>query len=488
MRPPPLPDYAPPQRRWIVPALILALVCLPVVAMFGWFLHFRSSGASAVQRLEAQIRERGEPLTLTELAATYPSPPDQDNGAVALLNLWEQEAPAYWAAFREGKTTLPSRPPTRYAKALPFLGSGAGHISRTASLPPASVAAATAYLKAHKAHIEAVRAVLREYSQFRFPIQLTNGVMTLLPHLSKLRWEAENFRIHGLMAAERGDVDGAINDLEAEARVGETLAKEPVLISQLVRMACNQMVLEDMERLLSRRSLSDRQLEKLETLVDRLEMKGALRMSLVAERAFDLNVLSFSPKVLARMSSSSDGGSDESDAAGYRVWRDIMSATGWKDADTLLTLNTLGKVITLADRDDSEAITEAEQVIHQATIAARRFPPKLVSAMLLPALAGLPAKFAAYEGERRAAVVGLAIECYRTDHQGRLPERLEDLEPKFLSGIPKDPFDGAPIRFHPLPSGFVTYSIGADRVDDGGRERLPRSSDQHFDETFVVAR
>jgi hypothetical protein len=56
-----------------------------------------------------------------------------------------------------------------------------------------------------------------------------------------------------------------------------------------------------------------------------------------------------------------------------------------------------------------------------------------------------------------------------------------------LAAIPSDPFDGQPLRFHKLERGFVVYSVGQDREDNGGQERKPGGV-QKTDITFFVER
>jgi ABC-type transport system involved in multi-copper enzyme maturation permease subunit len=73
-----------------------------------------------------------------------------------------------------------------------------------------------------------------------------------------------------------------------------------------------------------------------------------------------------------------------------------------------------------------------------------------------------------YEMARvRCAIVALACERYRMAH-GQWPARLQDLAPKFLEKLPIDPFNGAPLRFRRLEDSIVIYSVGNDRVDNGG--------------------
>ena len=69
----------------------------------------------------------------------------------------------------------------------------------------------------------------------------------------------------------------------------------------------------------------------------------------------------------------------------------------------------------------------------------------------------------------RCARVVVALERYRLAHGQSLPSRLEDLLPSYLDVIPIDPFSGKPLRFVAEPPGYVVYSVGLNRRDDGGR-------------------
>jgi hypothetical protein len=64
-------------------------------------------------------------------------------------------------------------------------------------------------------------------------------------------------------------------------------------------------------------------------------------------------------------------------------------------------------------------------------------------------------------------MVLLALERYRQKN-GAWPVKLEDLTPKLLKAVPIDPHDGKLLRYKKLPDGIVVYSVGPDRIDDGG--------------------
>jgi hypothetical protein len=66
-----------------------------------------------------------------------------------------------------------------------------------------------------------------------------------------------------------------------------------------------------------------------------------------------------------------------------------------------------------------------------------------------------------------AVRVAIALEQYRRK-TGNWPERLEQLTPDLLPAVPPDRFDGKPIKYRLTDDRPVLYSIGVDRVDDGG--------------------
>jgi hypothetical protein len=71
-------------------------------------------------------------------------------------------------------------------------------------------------------------------------------------------------------------------------------------------------------------------------------------------------------------------------------------------------------------------------------------------------------------GRRDGTLVGIALELYRRRH-GKYPASLSELTPQLLPRIPADRITGDPLRYRLIDGKPVVYSVGADRVDDGGR-------------------
>ena len=74
------------------------------------------------------------------------------------------------------------------------------------------------------------------------------------------------------------------------------------------------------------------------------------------------------------------------------------------------------------------------------------------------------------EARRGLSTLALAAECYRKD-QREYPARLEDLFPRYVTGLPADPFSGEHFKMQVIKGGLDLYSVGY-----GGDESFLRGS------------
>jgi hypothetical protein len=99
-------------------------------------------------------------------------------------------------------------------------------------------------------------------------------------------------------------------------------------------------------------------------------------------------------------------------------------------------------------------------------------------------LGDLPEFCAKADARHATAVLALAIARFQAKY-GRFPEKLDALVPEFLMVVPRDPFDGKPMRYRPTNSGVLIYSVGRDMIDDaatsGGPKRKPEKDDMTFE-------
>jgi len=426
-------------------------------------------------------------MNLAQLAAKYPSIPDSENAAVALLELWEKDAPEFWQAYLRGEKSLPQRTERKVPPALPFLGAESPRrLARPEPLPPANREATEEYVKQQTVHMEAVKLALQR-PRCLFPVNIKDGYAALLPYLAEMKREAQTFRLNGMLALDRGDVDGAIAALEDVRRTGQALARSPFLIDQLVRVSCLSIAVDDAQRLLSRLALTENQLARLETLLKKSQAQEGLPLALLSERAAMVSVFDAPTRTLQQFDSQPSADEPLIGRA-YRAGDGFLAVTGLADRDRRLILETMEQGIALSDEDSPAALEQFENVYIKATERAQQFPQRILSAMMLPSLQRVGTRFAAFEARRRAALAAVAVEHHRLGHQGRLPENLAALVPEFLPQAPIDPFDGQALRYHTLSKGYVIYSVGRDRHDDGGKEHPEKGEAKDYDETFIVER
>jgi hypothetical protein len=73
------------------------------------------------------------------------------------------------------------------------------------------------------------------------------------------------------------------------------------------------------------------------------------------------------------------------------------------------------------------------------------------------------------------ALLACALERHRLA-TGRFPESLAALSPDYLSAVPRDVVDGAPLRYRSSPNGgFLLWSVGWNESDEAGS--VSRSKD-----------
>ena len=478
-----------PEKRFGLVHMILCVVAvfaLLLLGLVGWYVSARFRDASVVHQHEAQARQRGEPVTLDDLAAAYGPVPDAENAALPFIELWKKRDPERWTALLEGQTTVPEDKPITYPEGLPYLGRKAKTPERGGPLDPQSKAVAQEYLKAQADHLAAVRAALQR-PRCRFPLRFKDGSNLLLPHLAELKREAQVFRIEALLATEQGETDQSMASLEQIIRVGQLLKDEPLLISQLVRLSCLSIAVGGMEPLLARQPLTAPQLDRLRGLCEQAKIEGGLRWALLGERSLGLHFFESAGNPVGLGQQGGPGNENGAETANLSATLGFMKVTGLQASDRRLMWETFDAAIALAENQTPVGLRGVEDLDQSVQKQARSFPPKIISGLVLPSCAKSHLKFSAFEARRRAALTALATERYRLTH-GDLPLELGKLVPDFLPAIPADPFVDHSLRYVRLPKGYVVYSVGIDRQDDGGKERPAKGSSKSHDETFTVAR
>jgi hypothetical protein len=322
----------------------------------------------------------------------------------------------------------------------------------------------------------------------RYPIDLSIGVDTPMPHLGKIKLLARLAQLKILAGSSANDpaVDAAC--ATKMVYLARTLENEPILISQLVRMAVLNMTVHSLEWRLNRSGFDQNGLAFLSQVLADAERSNLVARALVGERAMIIPYFRMSAAEALRISRSEDGerGPPQRMLTGKPAAP--LRITGFFERDLDFFLGVMQTNIAVAELAPPRSLV-AQTAFEEAGSAAARHH-YMLSSMLLPGFTHAVTREAECLARIRCARVALAVERFRGSH-GYLPEKLADLGSETLGVVTLDPFDGAPLKYKIIPKGFVVYSVDHDGHDDGGRERPQRrkaGDATTYDITFTVAR
>lgn len=415
-------------------------------------------------RIEA-IREAGQPVTLAELDAWYPRIPDAQNAALIYTNAF-----ALMMFTESGNTNA------RQIENIELPPRGQKLTGDDQSELASMIASNAAALRL----IDSAR----DLKAGRYPIDLHQGFLTLLPHLAKLRGAVRLLLVNAILQTADGETEPAVHSLLNAMRVADSLKSEPLLISELVRIACWSLNAAHLENILNGTRLNKEQLAKLQEAMAEAEQPMAAVRALAGERAAALAVFD-DPGFRTMMLT---GGSNTNAPVAERMKAGtivtLLQITGQFGRDRAYLLDAFATNIAAIRLNHPKRFLEGERAAALFNAAPNRF--YLFSRMLLPSLARFHQREAEHATRVRVVETALAIERYRLAHGNTLPNALEDLVPAYLKAIPKDPCDGQKLRFKKRDQGYVVYGIGADKTDDGGLERKKYSGASNHDVTFIM--
>lgn len=417
------------------------------------FIAFIGSGVWAdmeLERLKEAAREAGEPVTLLELDAWYPALPLPDNGAPLYERVVSQ--PFLWDQ--------------KWDETLPLVGHQMELPLPWVALGAETLAVIDEYLAIHRDRME----LIYEASKFpghRFSIDLTLGANTQLPHLAHLRQAARVLSLEAMLAAERGQPERATEAILAGLRTGNALRNEPILISQLVRIAIHGIVAPAMERVFSQTALTDDMLQRLATTLAASESPESEARAFIGERCFMISAFNEFNGASAQQlfNAAGAGGNNQTLKGLYKAAPFVYKATGLYQRDRLTTLECLARLIEiarLAPHEQQAATEEWNAYIENLPMT------RLLTKATCRGLGRATEAFLRNLANLRTASVAVALERYRLT-EGHYPETLDAL-PARLGDMPLDPYTGKPLLYKREGEGYCVYSVSANGVDDGGDE------------------
>jgi hypothetical protein len=319
--------------------------------------------------------------------------------------------------------------------------------------------------RAGPALIEARR--LKELPQGRFPSAEPDmaGLPGLLNHVQDVRSITNLLAHDALLRVQQNDADGAVQSCQAALNAGRSIGDEPTLIALLVRLACRTVALYKLERVLAQGQPSAAVLAEIQALLEDEEAQPLLVVAVRGERAYcDRSVQALQAGKLKPSQLTGPG-----PIGNYKIGPIDLQALfspillGPVARNHVAILKYLTELVAI-----SKLPLEGQMERIQTLEACLPDQPTLVR-LLAPAVSKVLVAYQRTHAWLRCALVMVAVERYRLKHQ-RWPDALEALvTDKFLTRVPADPYDGAPLRFIRVDDGVVIYSVGPDGKDDGGK-------------------
>lgn len=261
-----------------------------------------------------------------------------------------------------------------------------------------------------------------------------------------------------VLRAQEGDLEGALRSCRAHLHIASAIGDMPTATAQDLRNRLRSGTVRQVERVLAQ---GEPPAAELAALQARLAEEAEAPLWLIAARGERAVRDRFCQAMLNGEVPASDWVRSKEDASevdgpGREIADKVAVSHG--RAVMLEEMNRMVEAFKLPPEQQGKRLREL-RTPEEAT-------PPLVRRLRATGSID-PRALRSGQARLRCAVAALAVERYRQKH-GRWPERLADVVPDFLTAIPADPSDGAPLRYRRLEDGAVVYSVGDDGQDGGG--------------------
>ena len=265
-----------------------------------------------------------------------------------------------------------------------------------------------------------------------------------------------------------GQMSSALVRCRAELNVGRSVATEPIMIGQFLRMVFANKAIKRTERTLALGS-SDIGLTELQAAFQEESLVDRFRIAMRGERAGkDLIFQSIASGQCRLTDVKGDDKPELEVVHSFSEW----AYKKWLNSDRAHFLQSLTRAIEITSLPDHQ---------QRRAMAELRFVPEESEFVLSRAMLSLTKRNHESEfywrARLRCAVAGLAVERFRLA-KGRWPTTLDEIPRDILAVVPLDPYDGNPLKYVRRSDGVTVYSIGPDEQDDGGQ--IPKQLRKHL--------
>ena len=306
----------------------------------------------------------------------------------------------------------------------------------------------------------------------------------LLPGMGRVRSAARAIAARAMYTLGRGNADAARADLLAMHRLARLVARGPTLVEQLVGIAIDSLACEAVQGLAGSGKLSAAQAKAvLRDLASLRPVDDVKRSIDHCERFFVLDAVMVCARDVLRKYPKLQKHQFDWDRIlkRFNAYYDRLAAAFDKE-----TFAARREAFAAWDRD-LQKLAERRPPVMEAADAVYRiaklvlFTPRIkvlrrkltdrvgdvLLSLLLPSLGAASVIQDRCTMQLELARLSLALAAYRKE-KGAYPAKLAELCPGLMKTIPKDIFTVKPLIYRRRGKGYVLYSVGENRRDDGG--------------------
>jgi hypothetical protein len=440
------------RRKFI--RIFIALLVLIAFPLLAWRMYL----ARVINKQLANIRAAGLPTDGEELNRWYPVVPDNQNAALVLTQAF--------ALLKTINTASDERLEAAWKlkDKFPRLVDG---------LTSEQVGWIRWYVATNQQAVAKTSEAMK-LPLSRYPIDCSRLMSTELPHLAHLVNLAYLNQCSAALAILDGRKDAPMENIKDILALAHTLDCEPLLISQLVRLRMVRLALATLEQRANAGTFTSVELVNLKALI--------------GERAMTIPYFRMGKRDALRIHPPKDENDTKQDSPLPCYGPAILRLIGYYELDYGSYLIGMSKAIALLSNSPPTNLRVAGYFSHVGEESTKR--RRTLSGQTMSTYAYVPMHENEGIARQHLALAALAVERFRNE-TGRLPENIEELVPKFIEAMPEDPFTGLELEYSRTEKGYLIYSVGRDREDNGGLEQVDkRQSDdkKSYDITFTVDR
>jgi len=329
----------------------------------------------------------------------------------------------------------------------------------------------------------------RPHSRFGIRYEEEDWAGLLLPHLAIIKKCGRILSVRASAELLLGQPEPALADTALTMDLADTMHGEPFLISHLVRCAMIQLAMQPVWEGLADRKWTEPQLQALQQRLEKFDLLADSATAMRGERACGNSVITYVRRHPAKLEQFGSG-EDEASAYGVGDLAAVLMPRGWLYLEQVNYNRLFTEVLQpgidyTARRLSPKLMQQHEEMLVESigTGWSRLIHHRLMAAMLLPALTKAQMKFAVTQTVLDEAILACALERYRLAN-GRYPQALGELAPRFVAKLPHDLITGEPLKYRQTDNGhFVLYSVGWNETDDGGKIALTPGKSPRLDTT-----